>query len=101
MCAVGFSPGTSLANALGHGVLGTARLRKRLRGVKSAKTPFEPTRNHGRTPPPWGEKYLDPLSIPSISRGTNIARGSVQRDMSLNEGVDVSGVSGQMVCPVW
>ena len=54
-CALqGFSPNTPLVNVLGNGVLGTAHPRKQLRGVKSAKTPFEPTRNHGRTPPPWG-----------------------------------------------
>ena len=38
----------------GRAVPRTPYPRKRLRGVKSAKTPFEPTQNHGKTPPPWG-----------------------------------------------
>ena len=68
MCAVGFSPGTPVANALGHGVLGTPCPRKWLRGVKSASNPLEPNPNHGRTPSPWGKKYLDYRPPSSISK---------------------------------
>ena len=36
-------------------------------GVKSAKTPLEPTPNPGTTPPPWGKKYFASLSTLPIS----------------------------------
>ena len=96
MCAVGFSPGAPLANALGHGVLGTlvsrphraaaASLRagtpassrravprtpcprKRLRGVKSAGYPLEPTPNHGTAP-------AAPACPPSLGRAAGERRG--------------------------
>ncbi len=41
--------------------------RKRLRGVKSAEMPLEPTPNRGRTPSPRGKKYLAYRPPPSIS----------------------------------
>ena len=94
MCAVGFSPGSLSRTLLGTAswergrparidrrrprppicgrdarVPRTPCPRKQLRGVKSAGNPLEPTPNHGRTPSPWGKKYLDPRSPPSISRG--------------------------------
>ena len=58
-------------NRLGHliqKIFRCCRGRFRRSGVKSADQTHEPPRNRGVGPSPWGKKYLDPLSTPSISR---------------------------------
>ena len=66
----------------GRAVPRTPCPRKRLRGVKSAEMPLEPTPNRGRTPSPWGKKYLAYRPPPSISIGCEQRPGLAAGDAS-------------------